>query len=835
MCSSSNLISKQADSESSSASHVQLSFKDEYLARSDMWRLAVGELSNKTVYKGQKIVFMGTIKATVSAVYVNGSKTQSAFFATTTKPIFRSESARYVLFIQMSKEMWDFDSEGSGEIMFNKVINGFLPALFKKWASLKAKHLVSIVLFTRVEYDTGLATELASSVHDSTYHTGIQMDGNKKPYKDFYRIVVSEMSSGSWTTILHELKHEFKSFRRDISMHRINTVGTSNSEDPDSNSRGVLGTRIEAQPSLAMHGNVLEAINLASSQFARDYIDRDLMRTGISIVVITPSPGIFEVDYETLRLTTEILIASGIGIDLVCLPKMPLHSVPLFTYRNPKRAEYNEALKFGGLRSEDSTPRQSVPLSSLLGSSFTSLNESFSPSRASLPGRAGLSGKTMTSEPPSEWSFAIPHWIDVSYWTGAKQELGLTNSVTKGKSARAKYLRRSSSKPHPAFAVRCKMYDLEMNSIMGSGISGISVIPLQHSFPFNEAGVKGPATPHRDLNLLDRTKPMLHKQTYSSFSEYVGGPSKIVVHRDSSADRKAFYKTLETHDSIKAELSPATIADERKNSHDRSNRIATANTTRKVQADDAKVFGASFGDTHRSMNTGNALGVSPESRSSDQRRRQGDVTKTARKENTGSAMNNISRSSAIKMPKFGRQISLGKYGFGIAAPKATTAELQIENVSAGSTIQTIEMKRPTSSAIASHILVSTGSQALERPPSSQSSSSLSGTVTPPDRKSIESPALEKTATPVRPLTIKSALQGLDLPNQSKTRSLLGSHVEVAGSLDDSENSQILQSVRQDDSFKLDRTKLLAGSVPELPNTLSPTTALAPWLSVSTLR
>lgn len=286
-----------------------MSFKDEYLARSDMWRLTVGDLTNKTVYKGQKILFMGTIKAQVNAIYLNGSKVQSAFFSTTTKPIFRSESARYVLFIQMSREMWDFDSEGSGEIMFNKVVNGFLPALFKKWASHRAKHLVTIVLFTRVEYDTGLSSELAANIHDSAFHTGIQLDGNKKPYKDFYRVVVSEMSSGSWTTILYQLKREFKFFRKDISMHRINTVSVNGAEPMANDTRGVLGTRIEAQPSLAMYGNILEAINLASSQFSHDYIDRDLMRTGISIVVITPCPGMFVVDYES-KFTPSIIFNS---------------------------------------------------------------------------------------------------------------------------------------------------------------------------------------------------------------------------------------------------------------------------------------------------------------------------------------------------------------------------------------------------------------------------------------------------------------------------------------------------------------------------------------------
>lgn len=109
------LMSIQTDLAESSASHVDLSFKDEYLSRSDMWRLAVSQLSNKTVYKGQKILFMGTIKTQVASVFVNGHEVQSAFFSSHTKPMFRSESAKFVLFIQVSREMWDFISEGSGK------------------------------------------------------------------------------------------------------------------------------------------------------------------------------------------------------------------------------------------------------------------------------------------------------------------------------------------------------------------------------------------------------------------------------------------------------------------------------------------------------------------------------------------------------------------------------------------------------------------------------------------------------------------------------------------------------------------------------------------------
>jgi hypothetical protein len=83
---------------------------------------------------------------------------------------------------------------------------------------------------------------------------------------------------------------------------------------------------------------VLEAVNLALNPFDEHYIDRDLSRTGMSMVVITPGTGHFAVDKNMLRLTTERMVDHGIGLDMVCLTKMPLHSVPLFSYvsKRPK-------------------------------------------------------------------------------------------------------------------------------------------------------------------------------------------------------------------------------------------------------------------------------------------------------------------------------------------------------------------------------------------------------------------------------------------------------------------------------------------------------------------
>jgi hypothetical protein len=819
----------QTDPNVSSASHVELSFKDEYLARSDMWRLAVGELGKKTVFKGQKVLFMGTIKAQVTSVYVDGRKVQSAFFSTSTKPIFRSESARYVLFIQMSREMWDFDSEGSGEIMFNKVVNGFLPALFKKWVSLKAKHLVSIVLFTRVEYDTGIASELATSAHDSSYHTGIQSDGNKRPYKDFYRVVVSEMASGSWTTILYQLKREFKFFRRDISMHRIDTLSATAPApaSSESNMRGVLGTRVEAEPSLAMHGNVLEAINLASSQFAHDHIDRDLMRTGISIVVITPCPGLFEVDYETLRMTTETLIGNGIGIDLVCLPKMPLHSVPLFRYRNPQYATFQEALHFKSLRSGDSTPRQNA---SIFGSSFSSLNESLSPTKASHPGRNYRAPSLASIGPPSEWSYAIPHWIDVSFWTGASQDINLAGSSIK---ITNKYLKRVASQRNADFAVRCKMYELEMASVMESAMTEIAVTPLQHDALFPQLIVGPREVPGTKQGPQETPEVFEREKVYTSLFEFVSGPSKPLMDRHSSQEDKRFYHALDTFDITRSEILGDLPGSRQNNEGKRNFKTGSEEAARRLLAEDPKVFGTSFNDDvgHK---TSNFMSGSPSPLKGRQDTKPVEEIVKGRKDSVASSMTTNSRISPVRPPKFGRQISLGKHGFGIAAPKAATAEIQTEHASAAkpsSGTSKVSDPRKTGT-MTNHFLASAASQAQDRPSSSQSDKSKLKSDTPPPETKVfpDGIDIEKSSS-TRPMTIKSALQSLDSTNQFKSRSVLGSLFEVTDGQVDTEAGGSLHSLRHDDTEKLYNSKLRAGSVPELPATLSPTTALSPWLSV----
>lgn len=434
---------------------------------------------------------MGTIKALVKTIFVQGQKVQSAFFDSSTKPIFRSESARYVLFVQMSKEMWDFDADGTGEIMFSKVINGFLPELFKRWERLGVKHLVSIVLFTRLEYERGLTAGFVHTEIDTSDPSMLSMDNTS--YRDFYRVVVSDVASVKWANILRQLKAEFKVFLRDVSVRRPSagqhrSLGTGLAAVSTD-----LPTRIIAgHPSAAIRGNILEAINLASSQFSSDHIDRDLVRTGTSICVVTAATGLFEVDYNLLRKTTENLIENGVSIDLVCLSRMPLHSVPLFKYWQQEppprggRDSSNGADKHAG---EEASPQSyDSDISRYSESQLTSHEVDVDVQETELrPSRLGF------------WKYGIPHWIDVSFWTSSSEE-DRTQAAILGKPV---------NKTRPAkfhwkgFIPRVRMYELQMMGLMEDAMSEVSIPYLSQNVKSSSTG-QGLSQESRRLGTGDR-------------------------------------------------------------------------------------------------------------------------------------------------------------------------------------------------------------------------------------------------------------------------------------------------------------------------------------------
>ncbi|KAL1953894.1 hypothetical protein VTO42DRAFT_2046 [Malbranchea cinnamomea] len=476
-----------------SSSHVELIFRDQFLLRSDMWRLAMSELAGKPVYKGQKILFLGTIKATVKAIYVGGRKSSSGYFSPSTIPIFRSESGRFVLFIQMSKEMWDFDSEGTGDILFSRVINGFLPELFKRWASMDAHHLVTIVLFTRVQYDRSPADSALTALNNRTLNR--LLDASTPETQDFYRVVVNDMPSGQWTTILDELKREFRIFLRDVLIPPIRFPQSPTSAEDVPRFSDDCPPTIAGHPTSASRGNILEAINMAASYLSYEHVGRDLLRTGTSIVVITPGTGVFEVPFDALALTSEVLTSRAIAIDLICLSPMPLHSVPLFKYQIPNNGQSRPSSAV----SKETVIRASSPETHGISSSISTAHSL----AASYESTADLQSRfirKIRAAQADEWGYGIPHWIDISFWDPHLYRGTETALEKLTKQPIPDTLVRQSQ----PFVPKVRMYEIQMMGVMESEQSNITIPYLP---PVRATLQDTPTAMLLNRGLLDHDRP----------------------------------------------------------------------------------------------------------------------------------------------------------------------------------------------------------------------------------------------------------------------------------------------------------------------------------------
>ena len=771
----SQVVLTSVDKTTYAASHVEIIFRDQYLARADMWRLVNSEMADKCLYKGQRIVFQGSIKAVVRSIYIKGRKAPSAHFSPSTKPIFRSESARYVLFVQMSKEMWEFDAEGTGEIMFDKVINGFLPDLFKRWEVMQAKHLLSIILFSRMVYDNPSADKerVTSTVGKFSYGE----KSNSVSTQDFYRVVISDMPSAESASILDQLKREFKVFLRDTSIRKPDASFYSPIET------GLTGTSfdmhaeiINGRPSIAAHGNILEAINLASSQFSADYIDRDLVRTGVSVVVVSPGSGLFEVDYDLLAATTDNLTENGVGIDLVCLSRMPLHSVPLFQYKHPHgEFKFRQKVRYG------KTPP-----------SFQSY-ETTSPSSFS-PGSHHSSSTSFHG-----WSYGIPHWIDVSFWISTEEDQQLIRKRLPKSKLKSEELH---GPRHKLFTPRIKMYELQMMGVMESGERETSIPQL-----FLGEGFASSKSGQPSITTNGSGTATFHLAKMSSFeikADHLGSVNALSSASPSSNCSKSLAPLIRTMDEYDDLLFRPPLASRRRRPQRRPKQKLRRETQLSAQSADLLPKRSTLNmNIVTDENGGGAMGSGIEGH-----------PHVPPNDKAVPVVQSIEAMSRPYKPNvMPRSISFGLRGLTPKATPTVTAQVDIAQSPAW-TARTLSKSRTARS-----ISTLSGSQRISRPTSSgfQSLSDPDSNVLP----SSDSDRQDSRPIPIRNIDATQPMEANTSKGSSAT--LLKQNRQVhnrASALSDKKDIDPIQSrIEFDQKPK------------SLPPVLSPSTTLAPWLTI----
>ncbi|XP_011872144.1 PREDICTED: DEP domain-containing protein 5 isoform X6 [Vollenhovia emeryi] len=290
---------------------IELTFKEQYLGRSEMWRLK-NSLVNTCVHMNKKIEFCsGSIRCQVYEMWSQGDRVACGVITDDTKVVFRSCTSMVYLFIQMSSEMWDFDIHG--DLYFEKAVNGFLADLFQKWKKNSINHEVTIVLFSRTFYNATCLEECPNHMREC-----LQQDHRGRFYEDFYRVAVQNERFEDWSNILVQLRKLFTDYQK-IVLEYHQRPGISIPK---------------AVNSTAAQGNFLEMLNMSLNVFEKHYLDRSFDRTGQLSVVITPGVGVFEVDRELTNVTKQRIIDNGVGSDLVCVGEQPLHAVPLLKFHN---------------------------------------------------------------------------------------------------------------------------------------------------------------------------------------------------------------------------------------------------------------------------------------------------------------------------------------------------------------------------------------------------------------------------------------------------------------------------------------------------------------------
>ncbi|KAG8597087.1 hypothetical protein GDO81_002161 [Engystomops pustulosus] len=485
---------------------VELTFKDQYIGRGDMWRLKKSLVSS-CAYITQKVEFAG-IRAQAGELWVKSEKVTCGYISEDTRVVFRSTSAMVYIFIQMSCEMWDFDIYG--DLYFEKAVNGFLADLFNKWKEKNCSHEVTVVLFSRTFYDAKSIDEFPEPHRNNGT---ILQDHKGRFYEDFYKVVVQNERREEWTSLLVTVKKLF------IQYPVLVRLKNAESFPPGYNST-------------SDQGNYLEAINLSFNVFDKHYINRNFDRTGQMSVVITPGVGVFQVDRSLMILTKQRMIDNGIGVDLVCMGEQPLHAVPLFKLHNKSSS--------GDSRLVDDYNIPHWINHSFYTSQSQPMNNSFTPRIKLAPRKVvnekGRIGRESSLGSPKETENALPIQVDYDAYDSMVFRLpgpSRAQRTTTFRPVREAQTRKSScsydascspsqqSRPFPSEEGRSQTSD---ESSLGK-ISNILLIPRPHLHQYEASSSLG-YTSNRDF--LERMMESQQRDSSAPGRFHVGSAESML-------------------------------------------------------------------------------------------------------------------------------------------------------------------------------------------------------------------------------------------------------------------------------------------------------------------
>lgn len=285
-------------------------------------------------------------------------------------------------------------------------------------------------------------------------------------YEDFYKVVAMSYSGPDWNQVVVALKKEFASYHEthrwrgpdeylpaeydiccgddldddkaslEAELCDLSSPG-SHEVDTDSVTDSIIvDTTIQDEdgfvkwrrlpygvPSRAADGNVLEALNVTLNILDKHHMDRDLNRTGQSIVMLTAGCSIFHVDEYLSEITQQRMMDNGVGMDMISLAVPPLHVVPLFIFRpvhpnavssssNDSVVDDNSSLNAPHRKlsfSRDNNEAMDLGSPVLIPQHLLARDEHSARTRG-FRGNGGAGGGCSGS-----CSYHVPHWVNITF------------------------------------------------------------------------------------------------------------------------------------------------------------------------------------------------------------------------------------------------------------------------------------------------------------------------------------------------------------------------------------------------------------------------------------
>lgn len=325
------------DSKSARIDFVELAFRNKFVQRGDMTRYKKNMIG-RTVHINQNIDLEG-VNVLTQEISLQEQPLKCGIITEDTNIVFRSRSARVFWLVQISSEMWEIDK--NGDLYFEVFLKRFVEPILDKWKLLGVAHSLSIVFFTRTYYymnDTAMKSDVVNKdeIERSTNAPKCLISIDKNIcYQDFYKIVLDNCVYSDKIAFIRSMKEEFWNFPRIVNWHlgthkftpnefqkhhQQQQQQSTNNDLPapknmkNNSSKMDMGNDFYAVPSGSSGGNVLEAINTTLNVLDKHFMDRDLERTGNSIVMISPGVGFFEVDSKVARITKQRMMDNGKSI-----------------------------------------------------------------------------------------------------------------------------------------------------------------------------------------------------------------------------------------------------------------------------------------------------------------------------------------------------------------------------------------------------------------------------------------------------------------------------------------------------------------------------------------